>query len=481
MTPVLPHLFKADAKIRHVYLVAICGTAMASLAGMLKELGYAVRGSDLNVYPPMSVQLQKMGISLVQGYKAENISGPIDLAIIGNAVSRNNEEAQEIVRKCISYISFAQALFEFFLKSKTPAVVAGTHGKTTTTSLLAWILESAGRDPGYFAGGIPTNFSQSFKLGSGPVFVVEGDEYDSAYFEKFPKFLHYHPTHAIITSIEFDHSDIYDSLSTIIGEFKKLVRLIPESGHLVACTNYQTVREVISEASCRVHTYGFHKKADYSAKNIRYKGEWMEFDLLCQKKPVERLATTLVGEHNILNILAAAITARNIGLSWAEIKEGVKTFRGVKRRLEVIGVIGDIVVIDDFAHHPTAIEQTVLACKKRYKDRRLWLIFEPRTNTTRRNIFQKELIEAMSLGDIAIMAEVFKLDAIAEKERLSVDAVIAGIIENNREAHYIPNIDEIVSFVKKESRAGDVILIMSNGGFGGIYQKLLDALKERWG
>ncbi|MFH1727623.1 MAG: UDP-N-acetylmuramate:L-alanyl-gamma-D-glutamyl-meso-diaminopimelate ligase [Pseudomonadota bacterium] len=465
-----------------IYLVGICGTAMGSFAGMLKEKGFNVLGSDINIYPPMSDQLEDLGIPVLNGYSAQNIpigeSKP-DFAIIGNALSKGNVEAEEIINRKIEYSSFAKAFSDIFLSGKIPCVITGTHGKTTTTSLLAWILESAGLDPNMFVGGIPANFGKSYKLGKGDYFVVEGDEYDCAYFDKQPKFLHYKPFHAVITSIEYDHSDIYDSLDQIINEFKKFVKLVPENGNLVVCNNYQTVKDVIKDAKCKVITYGVSDDSDYTVKNVIYTNDHLEFDIYHKGKLIDHFQTNMAGQHNLMNILAAFITAQNLGISTEAFKEGLLGFKGIKRRLEVIGEINDIVLIDDFAHHPTAIETTVLACKKKYKNRRIWLIFEPRTNTTRRNIFEKELIEALSIGDIAIIPEVFKLEAIKEDERLSVDNVIKGIIGKNREAHYIPKIDDIVKFVCQESRANDVILIMSNGGFGGIYKKLLDSLKSK--
>ena len=462
---------------KKIHLTGICGTAMGSFAGMLKEKGFDVTGSDQNVYPPMSDQLKRLGIHLLEGYKEENVAYNPDLVIVGNTTKRDNPEVKYVFEKGLKYMSFPAAFAEICLKDKTSIVVSGTHGKSTLTSLMAWILDYAGTSPSFFVGGIPKNFEKSYKLASGNYFVSEGDEYDTAFFDKRPKFLHYQPYHTIITSIEYDHADIYQSLAQIIREFENLIELIPKEGSLTVCVDCNNVRDIIKKANCAVDTYGFSKDAKWSGSIQKIDEEGMEFSVTYQGNAFGTFSSSIVGEHNLLNTLGAIALANRLGISLESIRGALKTFTGVKRRQEIRGIVNDIIVIDDFAHHPTAIEETIKAIKRRYSKRKVWAIFEPRTNSTRRNIFEKELGTCFVHADEVIIAPVFRPEAIKEEERLNVDTVLKKIREQGKQAHYPASVTAIIEKLSRETRKGDVILIMSNGGFENIHERLLTALK----
>jgi UDP-N-acetylmuramate: L-alanyl-gamma-D-glutamyl-meso-diaminopimelate ligase len=462
-------------EIKNIHLIAISGTAMASLACMLKEQGYNVTGSDQNVYPPMSTQLEKNGIKIISGYSEKNIRDDFDLVIIGNTIKKDNVEAEEAIRKNIPYTSFSNALKELFLQDKKTIVITGTHGKTTTTSLVSWILEVAKLNQSYFVGGIPINFGKSYKINNGKYFVIEGDEYDTAYFDKVPKFLHYKPEYGIITSIEFDHADIFKDLETIKTQFKKFVELIPSHGYLTTCVECENIKEIAKFAKCNHETYGF-KNADITGEQIKIENEKMFFRIFHNGKKIIETYANIVGNHNLLNILAVVGIANRLEIGHDIIASALNTFKGVKRRQEVIGVVNDIIVIDDFAHHPTAILETARGIKEKYQNKRLILIFEPRTNTTRRNVFEKELGESLAEGDEIIIAKVFKPEVIPEAERLNVQNVVKIIQDKNKKVNYIEDTSQIVKHIKKIARPNDVICIMSNGGFDNIYQKILSVL-----
>ena len=462
---------------KHIHLIGICGTAMASLAGMLKQRGHRVSGSDVAAYPPMSEFLASLGIPVAQPFSEKNLEPRPDLVIVGNAISRGNVELEHVLDQRLAYQSMAQVVHDEFLIDRERLVVAGTHGKTTTSSLLAWLFTVAMRAPGFLIGGIPENFGSSFALGDGREFIIEGDEYDTAFFDKGPKFLHYFPDAVILTSVEFDHADIYKNLDEVKTAFKRLVNLIPRRGLLIAWDGHSNVDECVSRAFCRVERYGFGEgsawrisDADYSDRVTRWKvardgAPWAEFE------------SQLAGEYNLLNATAAAALAANYGIPLQTIAKALRSFRSVKRRLEVKAETRGITMIDDFAHHPTAIAGALKALRARYRGRRLWAILEPRSNTLRRKVFEDELAESLAHADQVVLAGVFKSDAIPEAERLDPQKVIAKLSAGGTPTRLLASADAIVDTIASELREGDVVAILSNGGFGGIYEKLPAKLK----
>lgn len=468
----------------NVHLIAACGVGMASLAGMLKEKGFRVTGSDVNVYPPMSTQLASLGIPLRSPYAAENIPPDADLVVVGNAVSRDNPECVEAARRGVPVLSMPQAVARHFIEGKESVVVSGTHGKTTTTSLLAWSLFALGEDPSFLVGGVPGNFPVSYRLGSGPRFVIEGDEYDTAYFDKGPKFLHYLPKIVILTGIEFDHADIYRDLPHLKESFQKLVRLIPADGLLVACADYPEAVSAASDAACPVAYYSGGSPAPPGLPGrsweIEMLGEAGEHTAFRMKKggDAHDMALRLPGRHNAANAAAAAIVLRRLGYGFDRIAEAFCGFTGVRRRQEAVGEFRGILVIDDFAHHPTAVRETIAAVRARHPGRRITAVFEPRSNTSRRKIFQEEFAGALSAADSVVIAGVFGAEKIPPGERLDPAAVAAAVRAAGREAACIEEVDGIVERLAGTARPGDVILIMSNGGFGGIQGKLAEALSR---
>ncbi len=451
---------------------------MAALAGLLKKAGHLVTGSDTQIYPPMSTLLQDAGIPCKIGYDAAHIEPKTDLVIIGNAVSKTNPEVIATLERGLPYLSMPAALGEFFLKGKQSLVVTGTHGKTTTSSLLAWVLTSAGLDPGMMIGGWVKNFNSNHRLGKGEVFVVEGDEYDTAFFDKGPKFLHYQPHHAILTSIEFDHGDIYADLAAIKQSFRKFVALLPSDGLLVTAAGDPAIGEVIKGAACRVETYGIDEEADWQADQIHMAGEFLSFDVFLRRKKMGTIRSPLVGRHNLKNTLAVIALAHQIGVPWEKIAEGVLTFQGVKRRQETVGEVRDILIIDDFAHHPTAIAETLAALRLRYPSRRLWAIFEPRSATSRRNVFQKEFVAALALADRIILPDLFAPEKIPAEHRLDPEKIISDLVALGKKALFLSTPDQIVSELVKGLEPGDVVCVMSSGGFGGIHKNLISKLSS---
>ena len=379
----------------HVHLIAVCGVGMASLAGLLQSQGCRVTGSDQNVYPPMSTFLSELGIEVLSGYKEEHLADKPDLVVIGNAVSRDNPEVRETLRLGVDYLSFPQALGRFLIGSKRSLVVAGTHGKTTTSSLMAWVLAKSGRQPSFFIGGMPANFSGGFTNGTGDWVVLEGDEYDSAFFDKGPKFLHYRPEKVILTSVEFDHADIYRDLAHLKDAFRRLVELIPASGTLLACNEYDAAKEAASHARCPVSFYGSAEPRGWEAKNIRADSGATWFEPRYEGRSDGPVKLALMGKHNVSNALAVYATARELGIDHQSIAEAMATFQGVKRRQELKGEAGGITVLDDFAHHPTAVRETIEGVRSAYRGRRIWAVFEPRSNTSRRRIFAHEFPQAL--------------------------------------------------------------------------------------
>jgi UDP-N-acetylmuramate: L-alanyl-gamma-D-glutamyl-meso-diaminopimelate ligase len=454
---------------------------MASLAGMLKQRGHRITGSDVAAYPPMSEFLASLGISVAQPFSGKNLEPRPDLVIVGNAISRGNVELEHVLDQRLPYQSMAQVVHDEFLVDRERLVVAGTHGKTTTSSLLAWLFTEAMRAPGFLIGGIPENFGSSFALGDGREFIIEGDEYDTAFFDKGAKFLHYFPDAVILTSVEFDHADIYKNLDEVKTAFKRLVNLVPRRGLLIAWDGHPNVDECVSRAFCRVERYGLGEGSAWRISDADYSDSVTRWKVARDGAPWAEFESQLAGEYNILNATAAAALAANYGISVDVIASGLRSFRSVKRRLEVKAEIHGITIIDDFAHHPTAIAGTLKALRARFRDRRLWAVLEPRSNTLRRKVFEDELAESLAHADQVVLAGVFKSDAIPAAERLDTQKVIAKVNASGTPARLLASADAIVDEIAPELREGDLVAILSNGGFGGIYEKLpakLRALHE---
>lgn len=451
---------------------------MASLAGMLAERGFRVTGSDATAYPPMSDFLQSLGIPVAQPFTDENLTPTPDLVVVGNAISRGNVELEHVLDRRIPFCSLPQLLHDEFLRGKEVLVVAGTHGKTTTTSMLAWIFEHAGTRPSFLIGGIAENFGRSFQLGEGKHFIIEGDEYDTAFFDKGPKFLHYFPDAVILTSVEFDHADIYKDLESVETAFKRLVNLVPRRGRIIAFDYGESLERSIARAFCPVERYGNTEAANWRITNLKSEPERTRWTVLRDSKPWANFEFPLAGEYNVWNATAAAAIAANYGISAAVIAGALNSFKSVKRRLEVKAEVNGITIIDDFAHHPTAIAATLKALRSRHGSRRLWAILEPRSNTLRRNVFQKDLAQSLAIADEVVLADVFKSSAIPESERLDIMAVATNIGQLGRHARVIADVDSIVRIAAPEMRTGDVVAILSNGGFGGIYEKLPKQLES---
>src|SRR5580704_8932524 len=471
-------------KPKYIHLIGICGTAMASLAGMLQQRGFRVTGSDAAAYPPMSDFLRGLGIPVAQPFAAANLEPRPDLVVIGNAMSRGNVELEHVLDQRIPFCSMPQLLHDEFLRGKDVLVVAGTHGKTTTTSMLAWIFDSAGLQPSFLIGGIAENFGSSFQLGAGKHFILEGDEYDTAFFDKGPKFLHYFPDAIILTSVEFDHADIYKDLDAVETAFKRLVNLIPRRGRIVAfdgmtgeATESPSLERCLQKAFCPVERYGAGGRADWQITNLKFEAGRTSWSVLHNGQAWADLEFPLAGEYNVWNATAAAALAAGYGISKPEIAAALKTFKSVKRRLEVKAQVNGITIIDDFAHHPTAIAGTLKALRARYAGARLWAILEPRSNTLRRRVLQSDLARSLALADEVVVAGVFRSEAVPENERMQLPALASEIERNGRRARLLADADAIVQTVAPEMRSGDVVAILSNGGFGGIYEKLPARLK----
>ncbi|MBN2361078.1 MAG: UDP-N-acetylmuramate:L-alanyl-gamma-D-glutamyl-meso-diaminopimelate ligase [Deltaproteobacteria bacterium] len=461
-------------QISTVYLVGIGGTAMGSFAGLLRGAGYAVRGSDENVYPPMSDQLTAWGIPYAQGYRAENLDPVADLIVVGNVIRASNPEAERARRDGLNQASFPETLGALFLAQRHSVVVAGTHGKTTTATLIAHTLRAAGRDPSYLIGGVPQDGGESFRLGGGPHFVVEGDEYDTVYWDKVPKFVHYRPRTAVITSVEYDHADIYPDLAAVERAFERLVALIPDDGLLVCAGDHERVRAVAAGARCQVRRYGSGQPL--TAADAVEDESGLRLAVRDGGRSPGTLQVALSGPHGVENALAAYAVCRHLGLDHAAIARGFAEFGGVKRRLEVRGTVGGVTVVDDFAHHPTAVRVTLEGARRRFAGRRLWALFEPRSATSARRVFQEAYALAFDAADQVIVARSGRRGQLAAGESLDERALAAAIVARGKPARHLDSVDEIAAVVVAEARPGDVIICMSNGAFGGIHQKLLTAL-----
>jgi len=463
----------------HFHLSGIGGAAMAPLAGMLAESGHRVTGSDAGVYPPASTLLESLGIRWTNGFSAANLDPAPDIVVLGNALSRGNPEVEAVLDNKIPYRSLPQTLEEFFLPGHDSLVVTGTHGKTTTTSMLSWILYHAGRRPNFLIGGVAENFGRSFGLGGGNEFVLEGDEYDSAFFDKGPKFLHYHPREIIITSLEFDHADIYENLAAIELQFRRLVNLVPRSGRIVAWGESETVRGVIQKALCPVETYGFTPGVDWLAGDLEIVEGETRFRISRQGSEVARIRMSLAGRHNVLNAVAAAAIAHGRGVSGGAIASAMAEFRGILRRLEVKGEESGVLVVDDFAHHPTAIRATIDGARHRWPGRKIWAVFEPRSNTMRRKIFENDLAASLANADAAVLGAVNRANLLSDAERMSPTRVLDSLRASRRTAEGFDSADEIADYLSAETQPGDLVLVMSNGSFDGLCGKLLRKLQER--
>jgi UDP-N-acetylmuramate: L-alanyl-gamma-D-glutamyl-meso-diaminopimelate ligase len=467
----------------HYHLIGICGTAMASLAGMLQARGHKVTGSDQNVYPPMSTQLEALGIEILSGYRAENADIGADCMIVGNAVSRGNAELEEVLNRKLLYRSQAETVKEEFIRGRRSLVIAGTHGKTTTTSIATWIAEVGGLNPSFLVGGVVQNFGASFRVAESNYFIIEGDEYDTAYFDKKPKFMHYLPEIAIVNNIEFDHADIYRDLQEIKFQFSRLMNLVPSNGRLIVGIDSPVAREVLEEMHGKlftnVETFGTSDDAKWQARYIDFSGDTTRFTVFKDGHSWSEFETNLIGEFNVRNCLAVIIAADTWGISREKMQEAFQTFKSVKRRVEIRGVERGVTVIDDFAHHPTAVEETLKALRMKYEGKRLIAVFEPRSWSSRLAVFQEPYTKAFNYADYVVIAGVYNTSKASELGKvLDVDELVEDIKLQGKPALAFPDADSIIAHLAPELKSGDVVAIMSNGGFGGIHDKVLNILKD---
>jgi UDP-N-acetylmuramate: L-alanyl-gamma-D-glutamyl-meso-diaminopimelate ligase len=462
----------------HVHFMGICGTAMASLAGLMKDRGYKVTGSDQNVYPPMSTQLEKLGIKIMEGYKKENLTPRPDLVIVGNVISKTMEEAQALLATDIPYTSLPKAMGEFVIDKRHSIVVSGTHGKTTTTSLISWVAHRMDLKPGYMIGGIPKNFDKSYQVPEGDWFVIEGDEYDTAFFDKVPKFIHYRPKTAILTSVEFDHADIYKDLDAVKDAFKMLLKLIPQDGLLVTNSEDENIASIMGTTSAKVVTFGLNR-GDYVAKRVKITSTGSEFDVEVRGEKRAHIVVNLIGDYNIKNALAAYAVGIELGWPQEKIIKAIAEFQGVKRRQEIIGTPNNITVIEDFAHHPTAVKATIEAVQKRFSNGKVYSVFEARSATSLRNIFQNDYADALSVAQAVVLPPTYVKGNIPEDQRFSTEQLMNDLKKKGTDVLQLNSVEDIVENLGSRAKPGDVVLIMSNGGFGGIYEKLLKRLAKK--
>jgi len=461
-----------------IHLIGVCGTAMATLAAMLKRKGHDVQGSDQDVYPPMSEFLTAEAIPTLAGYAPDHVTGDIDLVVVGNAISRGNPELEEVLDRKIRYCSLPEAIREHFLWGARSIVVAGTHGKTTTTSLTGWLLTHGGLDPSVLVGGIARNLSESgssYRMGRGRDFVIEGDEYDSAFFDKTAKFLKYLPDIAVVNNVEFDHADIYEDFEAVTLAFRRLVNLVPRKGLLLVGADSPGARALVDKAVSRVQTFGTADVAEWQAHDLVPAGASTRFHVRRKGAPFGTFEVPLVGAYNVRNATAAIAVATEVGLSVETIADGLRAFTGVKRRLEVIGIADGVTVFDDFAHHPTAVAETLAGLRASNPGARIWAVFEPRSASSCRRVFQDDFARAFSSADEVLLAPIFR-SKLPEAERLSVPQLVRDLNAQHLSAREAGSLDDIVAAIVKEHRSGDLVVLMSNGGFGGIHHKLLRAL-----
>jgi UDP-N-acetylmuramate: L-alanyl-gamma-D-glutamyl-meso-diaminopimelate ligase len=462
-----------------IHLIGVCGTAMATLAALLKQQGHVVSGSDQHVYPPMSDFLVREGIALLEGYRPEHVSGALDLVVVGNAISRGNAELEAVLDRRLRYCSLPEAVRDCFLWNRRPIVLAGTHGKTTTTSLTAWLLADAGADPTVLVGGIARNLGPdgaSYRMGQSDLFVIEGDEYDSAYFDKTAKFLKYLPHVAVVGNIEFDHADIYADLDEVRLAFRRLVTLVPRTGLTLLGADSAEACALRPRALSPVETFGLSAEADWRAVDLEQAEGMTSFTLVHQGVEQGRCQLPMVGTHNVRNALAAMAASARVGVTIAQMQQSLPKFLGVRRRLEEVGQRRGIAVYDDFAHHPTAVDETLRAVRAAWPSRRLWAIFEPRSASSCRRVFQADFARAFAAADQVVIASVFR-SSLPDAERLSEVDLVRDLHEAGVAARHLPDVPAIVDVVARDARPGDIIVVMSNGGFGGIHGRLLQALE----
>jgi UDP-N-acetylmuramate: L-alanyl-gamma-D-glutamyl-meso-diaminopimelate ligase len=461
-----------------VHLIAACGVGMSALAGLLREAGHDVTGSDEQAYPPASTLLQELGIPVMTGWDPARLDG-VDLVVCGNAVKRTNPEAEAAAARGLRTTSMPAAVAELFLTGRTPLVVAGTHGKTTSAAMLAWVLRQTGRDPGFLVGGVARNLGRGFALGSPPWFVLEGDEYDSAWFDKGPKFLHYRPAMVLLNAVEFDHADIYRDLDHVKDAFRRLIALLPAGAPLVACGDFLHALDVVTGTAARVVRFGLGEANAWRVTDLEDEG-LTRFTVRDQGRAVCRVTLQVPGAINARNALGVLLVAAEAGVGWEEGAAALAEFQGVRRRQEVVGTGHDVTVIDDFAHHPTAVAGTLAALRQRYPGRRLRAVFEPRSNTSRRRVFQREFVDALAAADEVVLAAVFAKasDPIPPEERLAPETLIADLSQRGVPAHLINGVPAIHDYLVSTARAGDVLAIMSNGAFGGLPALLAESLAE---
>lgn len=469
----------SQGDIHRIHFVGICGTGMASLAAMLQERGFEITGSDEGVYPPMSDFLAAKNILVFRGYDGAHLNPAPDLIVVGNALSRGNPEIEYLLNFKIPHVSLPEAVKDFFLRGKTSVVVAGTHGKTTTTSMISWVLEAAGFEPSFLIGGIAENFQTSYGLGSGKHFVIEGDEYDSAFFDKGPKFLHYLPYLAVMGNVEFDHADIYPDLEAVYLQFRRLVNLIPQRGFLAIGAESPGALAVSAKSMCAKETFGIEGDFDWSVRNLAYQGDRLGFEILYRKKLFRGVRLALCGTFNVRNALAATAILHRLGVPEDDIRAGLEQFRGVRRRLQFVAEEAGILIYEDFAHHPTAVRETLAAVRASFRPARLWAIYEPRSATSRRNVFQHEIAEALAEADCIVLPPLYRPETVPDGERLDVSRLIGDLRARGRAAWNLDGVEGIIRHVCNEARSGDMVVILSNGGFGGISQKLPSALRIR--
>jgi UDP-N-acetylmuramate: L-alanyl-gamma-D-glutamyl-meso-diaminopimelate ligase len=460
--------------IRSVHFIGICGTAMASAAAALREKGVKVTGSDHNVYPPMSTFLAERKIEVTPAFAESNLAYKPDLVVVGNAMSRGNVEVETVLEHKLRYCSLPELLKEYFIRGKRSLVVTGTHGKTTTTSLLTWVFEHNGLNPSFLIGGIPNNFNAGARFSESEWFIIEGDEYDTAFFDKRSKFVHYLPEVVIVNNLEFDHADIFENLAAVQTSFKRLINLIPRNGQLLANGDDPNLAPLLNITHCPVKRFGLGEGNAIQAFNMRYGPTATTFEI-----PSFKFHLNMVGELNVRNALAVVSCAKHCGLSNKQIQSAFDTFKGIKRRMEIRGIAGGVTIVDDFGHHPTAIRETLSALRMKYPTQKIWAVFEPRSNTTRRNVFQTELAQSFEKADGVVIAQVARLELLKPEERLNPEQLMRDLQASGKSAAYLPTVDSIVAHIKKQVVGDDIVCVFSNGGFGGIHEKLLATLGGR--
>jgi UDP-N-acetylmuramate: L-alanyl-gamma-D-glutamyl-meso-diaminopimelate ligase len=468
-----------ERKPEHIHLLGIAGAAMAPVAGMLCERGFHVTGSDVNVYPPASTLLDSLGIRWNEGFREENLRPRPDLAVVGNIIARGNLEIEYVLDQRIPYCSMPQLLEQYYIPGHTSIVVAGTHGKTTTTAMLAWIFHIAGRRPDFLVGGVLPNFNErSYGLGGGEEFIIEGDEYETAFFDRGPKFLHYHPDELILTSLEYDHADIYPDLAAIALQFRRLVNLVPRRGRILIWGESPELQETAANAFCPVETFGFTPGCDWYAGDVLWQDSATEFRVAFRGGEVMRIRMPVAGKHNVLDALAAIALAYGRGVECEAIERALATFQGVRKRMEVKGEANGVLVVEDFAHHPTAIGLTLEATRTRWPGRKIWAAVEPRSNTMRRKIFQHVLPDALAIADAVLIGPVNRAQLLGEEERLSPEQIADSLLERGRPAKAFESSDEIAEYLAENAKNGDMVIVMSNGSFDGLSLKLLEKFKS---